>query len=179
MQVVKIIGGGALALALMSIRWVAVGWSTRAMRVARVRGLSLYRVPPPYDRWGIDARCDRWTIYGGCVGAVTGAGLGAMVSSWLLGGLFAAAGAVAGGWYYRVVTALLAIDRDAPVASRSARPRWRMRSRLSGALTGAACGVMVVLVVGPSFDQHGPTLVAETVLGAAYLAWQLEKRARD
>lgn len=172
MEAVKVIAGGVIGLGSITIRWVMSSWSTRALRLARVNGWNMVRVAPPYNRFGVSARCEVWTLFGAGNGALIGAGIGwALLDSVVLGVGLGAVGAALVGWHYRVVTSIL-------VASEAHnQPAAPARARIAGsrpqlAAAGAFCGLVIGLVVGPLFDQHGTTLVVETVGASCFLAWK-------
>ena len=86
------------------------------MVIAKRRGLSPYRVAHPYNRWGVDARCDIWTLCGAFVGALLGLAIGwRLFDSLPVGILFGSAGALIAGRYYRVVASLQAVERHAGI----------------------------------------------------------------
>jgi hypothetical protein len=67
---VKIIGGAIVVFGWLYVHWFAMNRSTDALAVAARRGLSPFRVARPYNRLGVDARCDIWTLCGVFVGAL-------------------------------------------------------------------------------------------------------------
>ena len=108
------IGGSIVVLGWMCVPWLSIGKGSEAMVIAARRGVSPYRVAPPYNRWGVDVRCDIWTLCGAFVGVVLGLGIGwALFDSLPIGILFAGAGALIAGRYYRVVASLRAVERHA------------------------------------------------------------------
>jgi hypothetical protein len=121
--VFKAIGAGIIVFGSMYIRWAMLGRSPDAIGVAARRGLSPFRIARPYNRWGVDARCDIWTLCGAFIGVLLGLGIGwAMLGSLPLGILLAGAGALITGWHYRVVASLLAVERRAHDAAEEPRP---------------------------------------------------------
>jgi hypothetical protein len=103
-----VIGGGIIGLGTITIRWVMSGWSTDAMRLSRINGVSMLRVVPPYNRLGVSGRCELWTFFGALIGALIGCSIGwAYLGSVLLGVVLATVGGAVTGWHYRVVTSIL------------------------------------------------------------------------
>ena len=168
MEAARVIVGGIVALGTITIRWVYLGRERKAFGFARRRGLSMWQVPAPYNRFLVSGRCEIWTLLGAFIGALVGAGLGwAYLGSVVLGVLLGAIGAVVLGWRYRVVTAIVLIGEPPGPPPRRVRLTG---SRLQWAVFGIVCGLIVGATVGPMFDQHGTTLVIETALGCAFLA---------
>ena len=101
-------------LGWMYVHWAKMGQFGDAAVIARRQGLSPFRIVRPYNRWGVDARCDIWTLCGGFVGVLLGLAIGwALLDSVAVGILLAGAGALISGWHYRVVASLQAVDRHA------------------------------------------------------------------
>jgi divalent metal cation (Fe/Co/Zn/Cd) transporter len=106
----------------MYIHWAAMDRSPDAIGAAARHDLSPFRIARPYNRWGVDVRCDIWTLCGAFIGVLLGLGLGwAMLDSLPLGILLAGAGALITGWHYRVVASLLAVARHARSAAEEPR----------------------------------------------------------
>jgi divalent metal cation (Fe/Co/Zn/Cd) transporter len=121
MEALKVLAGGVIGLGTLTIRWVYAGWETKALRAARLHGLSMFRVAPPCQRWGRVTRCDIWTVLGAFYGGVFGFGLGwVLLDSVPVGVVISVALAALFGWRYRVVTSILAV---ADAASKAGRGR--------------------------------------------------------
>jgi len=172
--VFKVIGGTIVVFGLLFIRWAEMGRSPDSMGVAARRDLSPFRIARPYNRWGIDARCDIWTLCGVFIGAVLGLGLGWMLGSLPLGILLAGVAAPIGGWRYRVVASLLAVERhaDAPDEPREAG-RGARDGRVKLGLAAVLCGVAAALVGLSRVDAHGPIAVVGFVAIVLFVAWSV------
>jgi hypothetical protein len=180
-DVLKAIGAAVIVLGTMHIRWVMIGSSADAMGVAARRGLSPWRIAGPYNRWGVDARCDIWTLFGAFIGVLLGLGLGwALIGSLPLGILLAGAGAVITGWRYRVVVSLLAVDRHAHDDAEKplAAPGGARIGRVKLALIAVICAVVLAASWRVVFGTHGPTLVIGFVAAFLLLAWRLPRILR-
>ena len=95
---VKVIGGAIVVFGWMYVHWVGMGRGSHAMVVAPAAGLSPYRIARPYNRWGVDTRCDIWTLCGAFVGLLLGLGIGWwLFDSLPVGILFGSAGALIAG----------------------------------------------------------------------------------
>jgi hypothetical protein len=156
--------------------------------IAHRHGLSPLRVAPPYNRPGVDARCEIWTLCGAFVGALLGLGIGwALFDSLGVGILLAGAGALISGWHYRVVASLRAVDRHAhdaappphatePPAFAHQPPEARRGvrdGRAKLALAAVSCGVAAALVALWRADAHGPIAVVGFVAIILYVAWRV------
>ena len=190
-EALKVIGGSVVVLGWMCIHWFSIGQFRDARVIAARRGLSTFRIAPPYNRWGVDARCDMWTLCGSFVGVLLGLSIGwAILDSLPLGVFLAGAGALIAGWHYRVVASLFAVDRHAhdaveqPHAAEGresshnpAKTRRGLRDgRLELALAAIACGVAVAVVGLSRSDAHSPIAVVgfATVL---FVAWRVMRIA--
>ena len=181
----RIIGGAIVVFGWLYVHWFAQSRSTDALAVAARRGLSPFRVARPYNRVGVDARCEIWTLCGVFAGALLGLGLGwALFDSLPVGILFASVGALIAGWHYRVVASLLAVDRHAhDVAPPLAEPLTSPveppdaeggvgdgRLKLPVAL---ACGLVAALFALLRADAHGPIALVGFVAVVLFVAWRV------
>jgi uncharacterized membrane protein YfcA len=184
----KIVGGAIVVFGWLYVDWVGIGRGSHAMVVAARHGLSPYRIARPYNRWGVDARVDIWTLCGAFVGALLGLGIGWwLFDSLPVGILFGSAGALIAGWYYRVVGSLLAVERHAhdvveapppvehpelpderPEAEGGARDR-----RLKLAPAALACGVIAAVFGLWGSDTHGPIALVVFVAIVVFVTWKV------
>jgi hypothetical protein len=108
-EAAKVIAGGVLGLGFLSIKWRYMDLESAAWRVARRQGLSMARLAPPGRCWGMNSRCDLWTVLGAFNGTLVGLGAGLLLIGGVAGTIsLGVIGAAAFAWRYRVVTSILA-----------------------------------------------------------------------